>query len=248
MVDQTRVPESLRSLVHPELAPSNQQQPEQQHRRQPSDPLQLSASLQSLHLSGALQFEPLDPDNEHSEATFPSSTSDLPSSSASRSHPRAPHGADSPSSPEAFASSPRRHYYTNSVASPPNTAGGLSDSQNSPPSIPQSAYTREPRDLREAREYGGSRGDREGGYPSNGDRPASSSRHSHSNSDAQSQAARNSVVIKVGMVGDAQIGKTSLMVKYVEGSFDEDYIQTLGMFHGPLLSLSPRAASTRVIA
>lgn len=40
---------------------------------------------------------------------------------------------------------------------------------------------------------------------------------------------RNSVVIKVGMVGDAQIGKTSLMVKYVEGSFDEDYIQTLGI-------------------
>ena len=53
--------------------------------------------------------------------------------------------------------------------------------------------------------------------------------------------------IQVGMVGDSQvccysskaetqcsdrflkqIGKTSLMVKYVEGSFDEDYIQTLG--------------------
>ncbi|GKZ38399.1 septum-promoting GTP-binding protein 1 [Aspergillus brasiliensis] len=44
-----------------------------------------------------------------------------------------------------------------------------------------------------------------------------------------SQAAKNSVVIKVGMVGDAQIGKTSLMVKYVEGSWDEDYIQTLGV-------------------
>ena len=43
-----------------------------------------------------------------------------------------------------------------------------------------------------------------------------------------SQPAKNSVVIKVGMVGDAQIGKTSLMVKYVEGSWDEDYIQTLG--------------------
>lgn len=40
---------------------------------------------------------------------------------------------------------------------------------------------------------------------------------------------RNHVVIKVGMVGDAQIGKTSLMVKYVEGSWDEDYIQTLGV-------------------
>jgi Gtp-binding protein of the ras superfamily involved in termination of M-phase len=49
------------------------------------------------------------------------------------------------------------------------------------------------------------------------------------------QAQKNpSVVIKVGMVGDAQIGKTSLMVKYVEGSWDEDYIQTLGMH---LLSL-----------
>ncbi|KAK9895209.1 small monomeric GTPase, partial [Cystobasidium minutum MCA 4210] len=33
----------------------------------------------------------------------------------------------------------------------------------------------------------------------------------------------------VGMVGDAQIGKTSLMVRYCEGSFDEDYIQTLGV-------------------
>ena len=30
------------------------------------------------------------------------------------------------------------------------------------------------------------------------------------------------------MVGDAQIGKTSLMVRYIEGAFDEDYIQTLG--------------------
>lgn len=31
------------------------------------------------------------------------------------------------------------------------------------------------------------------------------------------------------MVGDSQIGKTSLMVKYVEGTFNEDYIQTLGV-------------------
>ena len=43
------------------------------------------------------------------------------------------------------------------------------------------------------------------------------------------QPSKSSVVIKVGMVGDAQIGKTSLMVKYVEGSWDEDYIQTLGV-------------------
>ncbi|PRQ72175.1 putative TEM1-GTP-binding protein of the ras superfamily [Rhodotorula toruloides] len=50
---------------------------------------------------------------------------------------------------------------------------------------------------------------------------------------AQGQKAatdeKNSVVLKVGMVGDSQIGKTSLMVKYVEGSYDEDYIQTLGV-------------------
>jgi hypothetical protein len=45
-----------------------------------------------------------------------------------------------------------------------------------------------------------------------------------------------SVVIKVGMVGDSQIGKTSLMVKYVEGSFDEDYIQTLGESIADLLA------------
>ncbi|KOS17181.1 Septum-promoting GTP-binding protein 1 [Escovopsis weberi] len=48
-------------------------------------------------------------------------------------------------------------------------------------------------------------------------------------SSGETANGRNHVVIKVGMVGDAQIGKTSLMVKYVEGSWDEDYIQTLGV-------------------
>jgi hypothetical protein len=48
----------------------------------------------------------------------------------------------------------------------------------------------------------------------------------------QEDRRKETVVLKVGMVGDAQIGKTSLMVKYVEGSWDEDYIQTLGKkFH-----------------
>jgi len=40
---------------------------------------------------------------------------------------------------------------------------------------------------------------------------------------------KKKVIVKVGMVGDSQIGKTSLMVKYVEGNFNEDYIQTLGV-------------------
>jgi len=48
-------------------------------------------------------------------------------------------------------------------------------------------------------------------------------------STSNADGKKNSVVVKVGMVGDSQIGKTSLMVKYVEGTFDEDYIQTLGV-------------------
>lgn len=40
---------------------------------------------------------------------------------------------------------------------------------------------------------------------------------------------KDRVQVKVGMVGDAQVGKTTLMVKYVENRLDEDYIQTLGV-------------------
>eukprot|EP01038_Epipyxis_sp_PR26KG_P008574 gene8574-11586_t len=40
---------------------------------------------------------------------------------------------------------------------------------------------------------------------------------------------KDDVVVKIGLVGDAQVGKTTLMVKYVENKFDEDYIQTLGV-------------------
>jgi GTP-binding protein of the ras superfamily involved in termination of M-phase len=87
-------------------------------------------------------------------------------------------------------------------------------------------------------------------YPS---RP--SSRLNRQNSDysdqqnAQRQQAQKnaSVVIKVGMVGDAQIGKTSLMVKYVEGSWDEDYIQTLGaQIH--IAIISPQALTTSQVS
>lgn len=46
---------------------------------------------------------------------------------------------------------------------------------------------------------------------------------------SKSAKKKKKVVVKVGMVGDSQIGKTSLMVKYVEGNFNEDYIQTLGV-------------------
>ena len=35
-------------------------------------------------------------------------------------------------------------------------------------------------------------------------------------------------VVKVSMLGDAGTGKTSLMVKYIEDKYDEDYIETFG--------------------
>lgn len=73
-----------------------------------------------------------------------------------------------------------------------------------PPSRPQSGLSGSQSAYQEQRD----------GAPSGGD---------------SSKKAPSNVVIKVGMVGDAQIGKTSLMVKYVEGSWDEDYIQTLGV-------------------
>ena len=62
-----------------------------------------------------------------------------------------------------------------------------------------------------------------------GDRAYQAEYRSAGSAGPSEQKSRDHVVIKVGMVGDAQIGKTSLMVKYVEGSWDEDYIQTLGV-------------------
>lgn len=37
------------------------------------------------------------------------------------------------------------------------------------------------------------------------------------------------MLVKIAMLGDSQVGKTSLMQKYVEGTFDDDYLQTLGV-------------------
>lgn len=54
----------------------------------------------------------------------------------------------------------------------------------------------------------------------------------HSSGDVSSVVSHNPdnrVVVKVALIGDAQVGKTSLMVKYVENKFDEDYIQSLGV-------------------
>jgi GTP-binding protein of the ras superfamily involved in termination of M-phase len=37
------------------------------------------------------------------------------------------------------------------------------------------------------------------------------------------------IIVKVTIVGDSQIGKTTLMVKYIEDKFDEEFIETLGL-------------------
>jgi hypothetical protein len=79
--------------------------------------------------------------------------------------------------------------------------------------------------------YAHSQPERASAYQDQNYRPA------HQQTD-QAGKEKSTVVIKVGMVGDAQIGKTSLMVKYVEGSWDEDYIQTLGD-HGLEIERSP---------
>jgi len=104
--------------------------------------------------------------------------------------------------------SPRSHHHHDSAESDPNA-------RYTTPPILNPSISRPPSGLsgQNAAAYGADHASRAG-----------------SNGAAEAQSnGRNHVVIKVGMVGDAQIGKTSLMVKYVEGSWDEDYIQTLGV-------------------
>ena len=38
----------------------------------------------------------------------------------------------------------------------------------------------------------------------------------------------NNIIVKIGFVGDALVGKTTLMVKYIKNKFDDDYMQMLG--------------------
>lgn len=47
----------------------------------------------------------------------------------------------------------------------------------------------------------------------------------------------NAVRLKLALLGNPQVGKTSLMYKYVTGLYDEDYIQTLGTDTLPLSHL-----------
>ncbi|GMM56560.1 hypothetical protein DAKH74_031760 [Maudiozyma humilis] len=44
------------------------------------------------------------------------------------------------------------------------------------------------------------------------------------------KSSQNEVIdLQIGLVGDAQVGKTSLMVKYVQDVYNKEYTQTLGV-------------------
>merc|ERR1712039_779383 len=45
----------------------------------------------------------------------------------------------------------------------------------------------------------------------------------------EEQKAKQVIIVKVAIFGDSQIGKTTLMVKYIEDKFDEEFIETLGL-------------------
>ncbi|KAK5119080.1 septum-promoting GTP-binding protein 1 [Meristemomyces frigidus] len=112
------------------------------------------------------------------------------------------------------------------------TASSLQQQQMMPPQYdprPQTSYS----DTGFSRPYSQSADNTPDGHLQNGTGlsrpPSTQSQGQYGGQQGQPAQKNASVVIKVGMVGDAQIGKTSLMVKYVEGSWDEDYIQTLGV-------------------
>ncbi|KAL5045871.1 hypothetical protein BDW71DRAFT_207860 [Aspergillus fruticulosus] len=133
---------------------------------------------------------------------------------------------------------PEHQQHQSELDQPDQTSQDLSHtSETETPTIVQTAASEEPT-LPSASYHNGYSSDSRAHYeyhtPAQDPQlqPPASSRPSSGLSVTQKQPApstKNSVVIKVGMVGDAQIGKTSLMVKYVEGSWDEDYIQTLGV-------------------
>ena len=65
--------------------------------------------------------------------------------------------------------------------------------------------------------------------PASGSTSASAASPAAESAKAVPSRRKQAIVLKVGMVGDSQVGKTSLMVRYVESKFDEDYIETLGV-------------------
>lgn len=51
----------------------------------------------------------------------------------------------------------------------------------------------------------------------------------HNMADTTATEKKSAITIKVTMVGDAAVGKTSFMARFVEGNYNEDYVETLGV-------------------
>jgi Gtp-binding protein of the ras superfamily involved in termination of M-phase len=122
------------------------------------------------------------------------------------------------------AHTPTKHHHQSQSADFPSTSQQVYHENVDPdPRYPTPPTAFQPSISRPSSGLSGN-GERYGNMPS-----VYQQQNSRSSGGEEQARNKNSVVIKVGMVGDAQIGKTSLMVKYVEGSWDEDYIQTLGV-------------------
>jgi len=61
------------------------------------------------------------------------------------------------------------------------------------------------------------------------DGQGSSPRHSTGQPEASAAAEHQKPIVKVALVGDCQVGKTSLMQRYVEGTFDDSQLATQGV-------------------
>lgn len=57
-------------------------------------------------------------------------------------------------------------------------------------------------------------------------------------------AKREEIQLQIGIIGDAQVGKTSLMVKYVQDIYNKEYTQTLGV---NFLKKTIRLGSTDIV-
>lgn len=137
------------------------------------------------------------------------------------------HHGQSRSLDQGLADQPRPEEHSNPAPPPAADDHHYANPPPLAPAAPPTSVSRPPSGHSGSAQqaYSGSdHGSRTGAEPSN----ANTNTTANNNNTAAANG-RNHVVIKVGMVGDAQIGKTSLMVKYVEGSWDEDYIQTLGV-------------------
>ncbi|KAI0572877.1 Septum-promoting GTP-binding protein 1 [Pyrenophora tritici-repentis] len=186
--------------IAPEHVPADSQEPPQKHMDQTMDAVAVAEDSMNTTITASTVGPP--PDFSHNNSPNPPAHELRPSTSYSDTAYQYTTHNGSRFNTSSDADTPPRHgYYDGSK----ETHMGQSHSR------PSSQMGRYPTS--------------EGGARSNSYQEQRSAQQQQ-----QQEAAKNaSVVIKVGMVGDAQIGKTSLMVKYVEGSWDEDYIQTLGV-------------------